>query len=156
MRDGILDDLGGPLSGGEVSQALRVRHFGTPLGMGGALFALFLIVGAILMRILWMRQYGGLGSGQTAYERVHRLAMFLGSPALPSQTAFEFSNSLSMLIPEASEDVDLVSNSFVRQRYGGVGPTAMEELRLIWAWRRIKRTLMAHLRQARRATIASG
>ena len=146
VRDGFLDDLGGPLSGGEVSQALRVRHFGTPLGMGGALFALFLIVGAILMRILWMRQYGGLGSGQTAYERVHRLAMFLGSPALPSQTAFEFSNSLSMLIPEASEDVDLVSNSFVRQRYGGVGPTAVEELRLMWAWLHIKRAIMAQVR----------
>ena len=108
------------------------------------------------MRVLWMRQYGGLESGQTAYERVYRLATFLGFPTPTSQTAFEFSHSLSMLIPEASEDVDLVSNSFVRQRYGGVGPTAMEELRLIWAWRRIKRTLTAHLRQAREVTIAPG
>jgi transglutaminase-like putative cysteine protease len=152
----LLDAPGGPLSGGEGPRALPFRYFGTPLGMGGALFALFLMVGALLMRVLWMRQYGGLDSGQTAYERVYRLATFLGFPTPPSQTAFEFSSSLSMLIPEASEDVDLVSNSYVRQRYGGVGPTAMEELRLIWAWRRIKRTLMAHLRQAQRATIAPG
>lgn len=143
--EGLLGDLGGPLSGGEGPQALLVRYFGTPLGMGGALFALFLIVGAILMRVLWMRQYGGLGSRQTVYERVYRLATFLGSPTPPSQTAFEFSNSLSMLIPEASDDVDLVSNSFVRQRYGGVGPTAMEELRLMRAWLRIKRAIMAQV-----------
>ncbi|MDP6102531.1 MAG: transglutaminase domain-containing protein, partial [Dehalococcoidia bacterium] len=144
----LIDSPGGPLSGGQGPLAPPLRYFGTPLGMGGALFALFLVVGAILMRVLWMRQYGGLGLGQTVFQRVYRLATFLGHPSPPSQTALEFSHSLSMLIPDARGDIDLVSNSFVRQRYGAVDPTAMEELRLIWAWRRIKRTLTIHLRQA--------
>jgi hypothetical protein len=148
----LRDDIGGPLSGGQGPLELPERHFGTPLGMGGALFLLFLIIGAVLMRVFWMRQYGGLESRQTAYERVHRLATFLGFPSPVSQTAFEFSNGLSLLIPEAREDVELVSNSYVRQRYGGVGPTAMEELRLIWAWRRIKKTLVAQMRQASTAS----
>ena len=99
------------------------------------------------MRILWVRQYGGLRSPQAAYERMHRLATFLGAPSAPSQTAFEFSRNLSRLIPEASADVDLVSSTFVRQRYGGIVPSAVEELRLIWAWRRIKRAFLAHLTQ---------
>ena len=150
----LMEDIGGPLSGGSGPLALPLRYFGTPLGMGGVLFGLFLVVGAILMRVLWMRQYGGLGTGQTAFERVHRLATFLGFPSPPSQTALEFSHNLSMLIPEAGEEVELVSSSFVRQRYGGIAPTAMEELRLIWAWRRIKSALMAHLRQINEPTVS--
>ena len=150
------DDFGGPLSGGEGPLAFPTRYFGTPLGAGGALFALFLLIGAVLMRILWVRQYGGLQSPQAAYERMHRLATFLGAPSAPSQTAFEFSRSLSRLIPEASADVDLVSNTFVRQRYGGIMPSAMEELRLIWAWRRIKRALLAHLTQTNEAATSPG
>ncbi|MBI4282049.1 MAG: transglutaminase domain-containing protein [Chloroflexi bacterium] len=142
-------DLGGPLSGGQGPKALPERYFGTPLGRGGVLFALFLLTGFALMRILWMRQYGDRRSTQGAYERMHRLAAFLGLPSPPSQTAYEFSDSLSRLIPEARADVDLVSNTFVRQRYGGITPSAVEELRLMWAWRRIRRALMARLRQTR-------
>ena len=152
----LMEAPGGPLPGGDGPRASPVRYFGTPLGMGGALFGLFMTVGAILMRVLWMRQYGGLRTGHTAYERVHRLATFLGFPSPPSQTAFEFSHGLSALIPEATEDVDLVSNSFVRQRYGGIGLTAMDELHLFWAWRRIKRALMAQIRQIRESTVATG
>jgi transglutaminase-like putative cysteine protease len=150
------DDFGGPLSGGDGPLALPVRYFGTPLGVGGALFAFFLIMGAVLMRIFWVRQYGGLQSPQGAYERMHRLATFLGAPSAPSQTAFEFSSNLSRLIPEASADVDLVSNTFVRQRYGGMVPSAVEELRLICAWRRIKRALLPNLTNTKEATIPPG
>ena len=108
------------------------------------------------MRILWVKKYGGLQSPQAAYERMHRLATFLGAPSAPSQTAFEFSRNLSQMIPEASADVDLVSNTFVRQRYGGIVPSAVEELRLIWAWRRIKRALLAHLTRTNEATTSPG
>ncbi|MFH1560533.1 MAG: transglutaminase domain-containing protein [Chloroflexota bacterium] len=149
------DDMGGPLPGGEGLRALPERYFGTPLGMGGTLFALFLLMGAVLMRILWVRQYGGVRSPQGVYERMHRLATFLGFPSPPSQTAFEFSHGLSQLVPEVSADVNLVSNTFVRQRYGGITPSHIEEMRLVWAWRRIKRALMAHLRQAREPTASS-
>ena len=152
----LRDDFGGPLPGGEGIRSLPLRYFGTPLGVGGALFVLFLLMGAALMRIFWVRQYGGLQSPRAAYERMHRLATFLGAPSAPSQTAFEFSSNLSRLIPEASADVDLVSNTFVRQRYGGVTPSAMEEMRLIWAWRRIKRALLAHLTQTNEATTSPG
>ena len=150
------DDFGGPLAGGDGPRALPIRYFGTPLGAGGALFVMFLLIGAVLMRLLWVRQYGGLQSAQVAYQRMHRLATFLGAPSAPSQTALEFSRNLSRLIPEAGADVDLVSNTFVRQRYGGIMPSAVEELRLMWAWRRIKRALLAHITQTNEATASPG
>ena len=143
----ILDESGGPLSGGDGPKPLPVRYFGTPLGLGGGLFLLFVMIGVVLLQVLWMRQYGRLGTGQTAYERVYRLVGFLGFPPSRSQTALEFSRRLSALIPEVREEVNLVSRSFVRERYGGIRPTAMEEMRLVWAWRRIKRALSSHLKQ---------
>jgi transglutaminase-like putative cysteine protease len=149
-QQAVTDDTGATLSGGEATQDSFVRYFGTPLGMGGALFVLFLLAGVVLMRILWIRQYGSPGSPQTAYERMHRLATLLGFPSPSSQTAFEFSHNLSELIPEVGPDVELVSNIFVRQRYGGVTPTSMEEVHLVRAWSRIKGAFITHLRQTTR------
>lgn len=150
------DNFGGPLPGGEGPRALPKRYFGTPLGTGGALFALFLFIGTLALRILWMRQYGILRSPNLAYERMHRLATFLGAPSNPSETAFEFSSTLSHLIPNVGTDVTLVSNTFVRQRYGGIRPSAVDELRLIWAWRRIKKALVAQIYHTNKTSIHKG
>ncbi len=136
-------DPGGPLSGGEGAKPLPVRYFGTPLGLGGGLFLAFVIVGVVLLRVVWMMQYGRLPTGQTAYERMYRLSAFLGFRARPSQTPTEFTSGLGALLPEVQEEVDMVSRSFVRERYGGVRPTALEQMRLLWAWRRIKRAISA-------------
>ena len=136
-------DPGGPLDGGDGPQPLPTRYFGTPLGLGGGMFLLFVLLGAAILRLVWMMQYGRLPTGQTAYERVYRLAAFLGFRARPSQTPTEFTGGLSALLPEVREEVELVSQSFVRERYGGVRPTAPEQMRLLWAWRRIKRAVSA-------------
>ena len=149
--DTLEEDPGGPLSGGEGPKSLPVRYFGTPLGLGGGLFLLFVVVGAVLLRVVWMMQYGRLSTGQTAYERVYRLAAFLGFRARPSQTPTEFTSGLSELLPEVGMEVELVSRSFVRERYGGIRPTALEEMRLLWAWRRIKRAVSARQAQAEEA-----
>ena len=141
-------DPGGPLSGGEGAKPLPTRYFGTPLGLGGGLFLGFLVVGAVLLRVVWMMQYGRLPTGQTAYERMYRLSAFLGFRARLSQTPTEFTSGLSALVPEVRDEVEMVSLSFVRERYGGVRPTALEQMRLLWAWRRIKRAFSALQAQA--------
>ena len=147
-------DPGGPLSGGDGPKPLPLRHFGTPLGLGGGLFFLFVVVGVVLLRVVWMMQYGRLPTGKTAYERVCRLSAFLGFRARLSQTPTEFTSGLSVLLPEVREEVDMVSRSFVKERYGGVRPTALEQMRLLWAWRRIKRELSG--RQAHAGETAPG
>ena len=141
-------DPGGPLSGGEGPKPLPLRYFGTPLGLGGGLFLLFVVVGVVMLRVMWMMQYGRLPTGQTAYERVYRLAAFLGFRARPSQTPTEFTSGLSEMLPDVRMEVELVSRSFVRERYGGMRPTALEEMRLLWAWRRIKRAISTRQAQA--------
>jgi transglutaminase-like putative cysteine protease len=137
------DDFGGPLPGGFGPRSPLFRYFGTPLGTGGALFVLFLLVGGILLRVLWSRQYGGLRYPDTAFERMHRLATFLGIPSSPSQTPFEFAHSLSQVVPEAREDIDLVCDSFVGQRYGGGKLSTIEGIRITLAWNRAKGKLLA-------------
>ncbi len=147
-------DPGGPLPGGDGAPPLPLRYFGTPLGLGGGLFLGFMVVGVVLMRLVWMMQYGRLPTGQTAYERMYRLSAFLGFRARPSQTPAEFTSGLGELLPEVREEVEMVSRSFVRERYGGVRPTALEQMRLLWAWRRIKRSLSA--RQMREGEAVPG
>ena len=147
-------DPGGPLSGGEGAKPLPLRYFGTPLGLGGGLFLAFMVVGVVLLRVVWMMQYGRLPTGQTAYERMYRLSAFLGFRARLSQTPTEFTSGLGALLPEVRDEVEMVSRSFVRERYGGVRPTALEQMRLLWAWRRIKRSLSA--RQMREGEAVPG
>ena len=131
----------------EAGPRSSMVRFGTPLGTGGAMFGIFLLTGVALMRVLWARQYGPPRSVQTAYRRMRRLAALLGFPSPLAQTAFEFSRSLSKLIPEAGSDVELVASAYVRQRYGGVDPTSTEESRLALSWRRIKEAFMGRLKQ---------
>ncbi|MBF8267510.1 MAG: TGc protein [Dehalococcoidia bacterium] len=143
------NDFGGPLPGGFGPLALPLRHFGSPLGTGGALFALFLLLGALLLRALWSLQYGALRYPEAAYERMRSLASFLGIPSPLSQTPFEFAYHLSQAVPQARDDIDLVCNAFVRQRYGGKELTAVEGVRISRAWSRVKRELLAQPQGAR-------
>lgn len=140
------DDQGGPLPGGQGLRAFPERYFGTPLGRGGLLFGLFLLTGALLTWLLWLRQYGRLQGAETAYVKMRRLASFLGIPSPVAETPFEFARELSQAVPGVKGEVDLVCQTFVRQRFGGINPSPTEELRLVWAWRRIKRAFVAQAR----------
>ena len=98
------------------------------------------------MRILWVAQYGAPWSAQAAYRRMQRLAALLGFRAPSSQTALEYSHSLSSLIPEAKSEVELVTRAYVRHRYGGVRPDSAEAPGLANAWSRIKWAALFRLR----------
>ena len=110
------------------------------------MFAAFMLAGASVMRILWVAQYGAPWSAQAAYRRMQRLATLLGFRAPSSQTALEYSHSLSTLIPEARSEVELVTRAYVRHRYGGVRPDAAEAPGLANAWSRIKWAALFRLR----------
>ncbi len=136
------NDLGGPLPGGQGTRALPSLHFGTPLGAGGVFFAVFMAIGVVLMRLLWIRQYGEFSTPEMAYNRIRRLVVYLGIPCPPSQTPYEFAEQLSELLPDSREDVYLICRTFVEKRYGRRDPSAVEVVRMLWAWSRIKRELM--------------
>ena len=136
------DDFGGPLEGGQGIRALPFRHFGTPMGWGGALFVAFTVIGLVLLRLFWKIQYGEFNTPELAYKRIHRLAVFLGIPTSPSQTPYEFSQTLAEYLPGNREDIDLICRTFVEKRYGRRNPSAMEIMRMLPAWSRIKRSLL--------------
>ncbi len=137
------DDV--PATDDEAARERGVR-FGTPLGAGGLMFGGFMLAGAAVMYALWVVQYGAPWSAQAAYRRMRRLAALLGFRAPTSQTAFEFSHSLSTLIPEAHSEVELVARAYVRHRYGGARPDDSEARGLARAWSRIKRAALFRLR----------
>ena len=134
-----------PAADEETSREPGVR-VGTPLGAGGLMFAGFMLAGALVMRILWVAQYGAPWSAQAAYLRMQRLASLLGFRAPSSQTAIEYSHSLSTLIPEARSEVELVTRAYVRHRYGGARPDSAEASGLASAWNRIKWAALFRLR----------
>ena len=146
------DDFGGPLEGGQGLRALPFRHFGTPLGWGGALFVGFTVIGLALLRFFWMMQYGEFSTPETAYNRVRRLAVFLGIPSSSSQTPYEFAAVLAEYLPDNREDIDIICQGFVEKRFGRRNTSAMEVLRMLRAWNRIKRSLMGLKLQAEEAT----
>ena len=119
---------------------------GSPLGAGGLMFVGFMLAGASVMRILWVAQYGAPWSAQAAYRRMQRLAALLGFRAPSSQTALEYSHSLSTLIPEAQSEVELVTRAYVRHRYGGARPDSADAPGLASAWSRIKWAVLFRLR----------
>lgn len=149
------DDFGGPLEGGQGVRALPFRHFGTPLGWGGALFLAFMVMGLALLRFFWIRQYGEFNTPEMAYNRIHRLAVFLGIPATQSQTPYEFAATLGEFLPDNREDIDLICRTFVEKQYGRRNPSAVEVIRMLVAWNRIKRSLLGLKLQTTEETTAS-
>ncbi len=136
------DDFGGPEPGGEGPPPIPVRFFGTPLGVGGMVFALTFVLWVFTARLIWYHFYVKVGIGDTIFKKLQKMVVFLGFPYIKSQTEIEFSNSLSDMDPDMGEDLNYVTSSFVRERYGGISVNPMEKLKLIWAWRRIKDSLI--------------
>jgi hypothetical protein len=99
--------------------------------------------GAVLSEVTPVRQI---------YRQFLRWAATGGYPRHISQTPREYYFALVGLVPEAREDFDLVTQQYVRARYGAWLPTGGELDELSQAWHRIKQT---HLRRAA-ADVAHG
>ena len=137
------NDLGGPLPGGEGPRPPALRHFGTPLGMGGLSFGLCLIVISILMMVIWKKQYGDVDSAVNAFEKMKHLSNFLGIASPLSQTPFEFSNKLTLMLPPVEEDINIITDSFIAEFYGNKSPSAIETIRVQTAWNKVRRVLIS-------------
>ncbi|MQF98990.1 MAG: hypothetical protein FI729_05665 [SAR202 cluster bacterium] len=133
------DDFGGPESGGEGPPPIPVRFFGTPLGLGGLAFILALFAFFVGVRQYWAHQFGNGGSDAlTFYTKLRNIVTFLGFPVLESRTALELSRDLHSVMPEHREELDLITDTFVREKYGRAVSSPLERLNLVLAWKRIK------------------
>lgn len=133
------DDFGGPESGGEGPPPIPVRFFGTPLGLGGLAFILVLFAHFVGVRQYWVHQFGNGGSDAlTFYAKLRKIVKFLGFPVLESRTALELSRDLNSVMPGQREELDLITDTFVREKYGKAVSSPLERLNLVSAWKRIK------------------
>jgi hypothetical protein len=79
-----------------------------------------------------------VASVRQIYRQLLRWAATGGYPRHISQTPHEYCYTLVGLLPEAREDLDLVTQQYVRTRYGALLSTEDELNELSQAWNRIK------------------
>ena len=59
-----------------------------------------------------------------------------------THTPLEFGHALSRAVPEASEDIGYICNTYSRSIYGNSPISFMEGLRLRSAWNRVRKALV--------------
>ena len=111
--------------------------------MGGLAFVLVLFAHFIGVRQYWVHRFGNGGSDAlTFYVKLRNIVKFLGFPVSESRTAIELSRDLHSVMPEHREELDLITDTFVREKYGKAASSPLERLNLVLAWKRIKASFM--------------
>jgi hypothetical protein len=79
-----------------------------------------------------------VASVRQVYRQLLRWAAAGGYPRYPSQTPGEYRDSLAGLLPEAGDDLNMVTQHYMRVRYGAFLYTGDELKELGEAWHRLK------------------
>ena len=107
---------GGAFSGDTVVAAVRALDPRPALAFLG--FLLVLLVLAVF-RFNWrFRRYGPI---ESAWGKTRLLASYVGYPAHPSQTTYEFASSLGAAIPETHDPVQSLARARVLEQYSAGG-----------------------------------
>ena len=92
----------------------------------------------------------GIASVRQIYRQLLHWAAAGGYPRQMSQTPHEYYYALAGLLPEAQRDLDLITQQYVRTRYGASLPNEDELHRLSQTWHRVKQN---HLKRVKREPI---
>jgi hypothetical protein len=96
-----------------------------------------------------LRGRAGLGPGQRwlaaakirrIYARMMDMANKLGVPRPPASTPLEFQPILEEMLPDAKEDVGLITAAYLRVRYGEIPETNEEIEQVENAWEQVRTT----------------
>ncbi|MFP3975542.1 MAG: DUF4129 domain-containing protein [Dehalococcoidia bacterium] len=74
------------------------------------------------------------------YRQLLRWSAAAGYPRHISQTPYEFLSSLEGVVPEAQNELEAITQQYVRTRYGASSVTGEELQRLKQTWHNVKRT----------------
>ena len=105
----------------------------------GILVAVLLLAGGLLL--VRLRRLPG-GDGALAWARIAGLAERLGHGPHPAQTEYEFAAQLSRALPSVRDDLYVVADARVEQRYGRRGVTRERQGALRRAYARIRTALL--------------
>ena len=90
-----------------------------------------------------------LVTGAGYYERLVRLASWIGVRPRPSETPFEFADDLGREVAGSRVYVTAIAEAYVNERFGRRQLDVMDELRLDRAWNEVRRRLLRRLSNAR-------
>jgi hypothetical protein len=134
------DDGSGGFSGDSVVAAVRAIDPRPALVFLGLLLLLLVLA---VVRFNWrFRRYGPI---ESAWGKTRLLASYVGYPAHPSQTTYEFASSLGAAIPETHDPVQRLARARVLEQYSAAG--ANDDLRdaAETAWHQVASAMLALL-----------
>jgi hypothetical protein len=113
------------------------------LGVVGAFLAVSLVAGGIF-QFGWQRGMRGLDYPAQIWEKTLRLSRWAHIRTLPQQTPREMIQRLHRELPEI-DDLDYLSESYVRGRYGHKQLTSEEKERLTSVWKQVRNRLFSRV-----------
>lgn len=105
----------------------------------------------VLERLGLLRQWRAAASVRRIYRLMSRAAAAAGFPRLDAETPYEYLPALAKVWPDHAADTRLITEAYVRVRYGEAPETAEELEALRAAWRRLESA-----KPNRRADTAAG
>ncbi|HEY7268989.1 MAG TPA: transglutaminase domain-containing protein [Dehalococcoidia bacterium] len=102
------------------------------------------VAGGLAFQFVWQRGMGGLDYPSQIWEKTQRLARWARIPTYPQQTPREYVARLKTQLPEV-DDLDLLSTTYTRSRYGGKKLDERERDRLTTVWKAVRKDLMGRI-----------
>jgi transglutaminase-like putative cysteine protease len=113
---------------------------GVPTSLAIGVFLAVLGVAALL--IVFARRRRLPAGGQLTFDSVAKMATRFGYGPQPSQTAYEYANSLALVVPAVREELRVVATAKVESVYAKREPSDELKLRLLVAYRRVRLSLV--------------
>jgi hypothetical protein len=94
----------------------------------------------LLQRLGFLRHWRTAASIRRIYQQMLRAAAARGFPRVESETPYEYLMTLARLWPENRADSQLITEAYVKIRYGQLPETKAELDAIKGAWQRLERT----------------
>jgi transglutaminase-like putative cysteine protease len=113
---------------------------GVPTSLAVGVFLAVLAAAALL--IVFARRRRLPTGGQLTFDSVAKMATRFGYGPQPSQTAYEYANSLALVVPAVRDELRVVATAKVESVYAKREPSDELKLRLLVAYRRVRLSLV--------------
>ena len=106
----------------------------------GVLGVLLLGLLVFVLRFEW--RFRGLSPIEASWGKARLLASYVGHSPRPSETTYEFAESLGRAVPEASVPIRAIADARVHERYAPAGASDEDREKAEDAWWRVARELV--------------
>ena len=104
-----------------------------------------MLLGLLIALVRFEMRFRGLGTIDSAWGKTRLLGAYAGHAARPSQTPYEYADTMGREIPDVHEPLRTIAHARVQDRYSPAGATAAEREAAAAAWRRVARVFVTLL-----------